>query len=301
MKIEHCDFEHFASDIKGWDVDFKQLSKDPFSSQLQQTVIGDLLITHACFSTRLEQRGRAPADMWTFALLDFASPDIIWRGQGFSQHIAVYAPGSEIDAYSPPGFKVFTFSIPEEVIDRWLQLYKLSKQKSLPATGKLLPIEVNELRQIQISAHRILTAAETPQVKEAEEIFLTQLLSTLWTDDPYPENDTGPHNYQKFKKLIQYVDENLGNGILLSDLCRVGDMSPRTVQRNFRHFIDDTPKKYIRSRRLNNVRKELIEKSKGSGYISDIANKWGFWHIGQFASDYRQLFGELPSETMRKA
>jgi hypothetical protein len=31
--------------------------------------------------------------------------------------------------------------------------------------------------------------------------------------------------------------------------------------------------------------------------LADIANKWGFWHLGQFAEDYRLLFGELPSET----
>jgi transcriptional regulator GlxA family with amidase domain len=31
--------------------------------------------------------------------------------------------------------------------------------------------------------------------------------------------------------------------------------------------------------------------------IADAANAWGFWHMGQFAKDYRTLFGELPSQT----
>jgi len=30
-----------------------------------------------------------------------------------------------------------------------------------------------------------------------------------------------------------------------------------------------------------------------------VANAWGFWHMGQFARDYRRLFGELPSDTLR--
>jgi len=29
-----------------------------------------------------------------------------------------------------------------------------------------------------------------------------------------------------------------------------------------------------------------------------IANQYGFWHMGQFAKDYNNLFGELPSETI---
>jgi AraC family ethanolamine operon transcriptional activator len=34
--------------------------------------------------------------------------------------------------------------------------------------------------------------------------------------------------------------------------------------------------------------------------IQDIASHWGFWHLSQFAQDYRQLFGELPSDTLHK-
>ena len=32
--------------------------------------------------------------------------------------------------------------------------------------------------------------------------------------------------------------------------------------------------------------------------ITKVANRWGFWHMGQFASDYRKLFVELPSDTL---
>ncbi|NOR23809.1 MAG: helix-turn-helix domain-containing protein [Desulforhopalus sp.] len=34
--------------------------------------------------------------------------------------------------------------------------------------------------------------------------------------------------------------------------------------------------------------------------VIDVSNVWGFWHMGQFAADYRNLFGELPSETLQK-
>jgi AraC family ethanolamine operon transcriptional activator len=35
--------------------------------------------------------------------------------------------------------------------------------------------------------------------------------------------------------------------------------------------------------------------------VADIAIRWGFWHMGQFARDYRAMFGELPSETLKKS
>ena len=34
--------------------------------------------------------------------------------------------------------------------------------------------------------------------------------------------------------------------------------------------------------------------------IRDIANRYGFWHMGQFAADYKKLFGELPSKTLKQ-
>jgi hypothetical protein len=34
--------------------------------------------------------------------------------------------------------------------------------------------------------------------------------------------------------------------------------------------------------------------------VSAVANRWGFWHLGQLAADYRNLFDELPSETLAR-
>jgi AraC family ethanolamine operon transcriptional activator len=33
--------------------------------------------------------------------------------------------------------------------------------------------------------------------------------------------------------------------------------------------------------------------------VLEIAQRWGFWHTGEFAAAYRRLFGELPSKTLK--
>jgi AraC family ethanolamine operon transcriptional activator len=54
---------------------------------------------------------------------------------------------------------------------------------------------------------------------------------------------------------------------------------------------------YFKARRLNAVRHELRAAAAGTTSIGTIAQRWGFWHSGEFAGDYRRLFGELPSQT----
>ena len=60
------------------------------------------------------------------------------------------------------------------------------------------------------------------------------------------------------------------------------------------------PEQYLRARRLNGVRKILRSHGPGEVRIYEVANEWGFWHMGQFAADYRKLFGERPSETLER-
>ena len=74
-------------------------------------------------------------------------------------------------------------------------------------------------------------------------------------------------------------------------------MSERTLRYGFQDLLSVSPKKYILYQKLHQVRRNLIKEEGACKPIADIANYYGFWHLGQFAADYRKLFGELPSKT----
>ena len=54
---------------------------------------------------------------------------------------------------------------------------------------------------------------------------------------------------------------------------------------------------YLKRLRLEEVRRLLLARRDGTS-VSRIALDWGFEHLGRFASDYRQAFGETPSQTL---
>lgn len=61
------------------------------------------------------------------------------------------------------------------------------------------------------------------------------------------------------------------------------------------------PATYLRRVRLNGVRRALQQQNADSTTVTDVALKFGFWHLGRFAEQYYGLFGEAPHETLRRA
>jgi AraC family ethanolamine operon transcriptional activator len=87
--------------------------------------------------------------------------------------------------------------------------------------------------------------------------------------------------------------------ITIADLCRATRLSRRTLHYAFKEHFGVTPKAYLTAIRLEGVRRELVPQDTPVK-VADVANHWGFWHMGHFAADYRRQFGELPSESLRR-
>jgi AraC family transcriptional regulator, ethanolamine operon transcriptional activator len=84
------------------------------------------------------------------------------------------------------------------------------------------------------------------------------------------------------------------------ELCSQFHVSRRTLQYCFEETLGMTPMAYLRAIRLNGARRDLCSAEvRHSGAVQEIAAGWGFWHLSQFAADYRKLFGKRPSESLR--
>jgi AraC-like DNA-binding protein len=84
-----------------------------------------------------------------------------------------------------------------------------------------------------------------------------------------------------------------------AELARATGVSARALQRAFDTAGHPAPMAYLRRLRLHHVHAELAAHSPDSVTVTTVATRWGFLHLGRFASQYRQLFGETPSQTLR--
>lgn len=102
------------------------------------------------------------------------------------------------------------------------------------------------------------------------------------------------------RRAIDFMRANLDKPLVIAEVALACHTSVRSLQGGFREFRDTTPLAYLRQLRLEAVRAELVDPS-GSRPVAEIAVKWGFAHLGRFSAEYREAFGELPSETARRA
>ena len=110
-----------------------------------------------------------------------------------------------------------------------------------------------------------------------------------------------PSGRAAVRRSVEYIEAHLAERITLADLAGYARMSPRSIQQGFREDLRTTPVAYIRDLRLQRVRADLMQAMPGDGVtVTDVAERWGFGHLGNFSVLYRQRFGESPSKTLRR-
>lgn len=84
----------------------------------------------------------------------------------------------------------------------------------------------------------------------------------------------------------------------IADVAAACAVSVRALTRGFEKHLGTSPLQYMLELRLQGVRNDLAAARDGAS-VTDLALKWGFNHLGQFAARYRQRFGESPRDTLR--
>ncbi|MFH0130541.1 AraC family transcriptional regulator [Variovorax sp. VaC1] len=97
------------------------------------------------------------------------------------------------------------------------------------------------------------------------------------------------------RRAQEYMAAHADQPLSLADICGEVGCSARALQLAFRQHAGQGPMEFLRELRLDRVRAEL-QASPGAG-VREVAQKYGFLHLGHFAAQYRVRFGERPSET----
>jgi AraC family ethanolamine operon transcriptional activator len=141
----------------------------------------------------------------------------------------------------------------------------------------------------------VLQHASTQRV--LEETMLAAVVAVIYGEPPSPPGNASRRHVVDAAKA--YMQARIAEPITVAELCRELGVSRRTLQYAFGEVLGTNAVAFLRALRLNGVRRDLRNRATGPREkVQDAAARWGFWHLGHFVTDYRRMFGELPSQTL---
>jgi AraC family ethanolamine operon transcriptional activator len=105
------------------------------------------------------------------------------------------------------------------------------------------------------------------------------------------------------KNVLQVCNEMIearaGLPIRVADLIAATGVPERTLRQVFQDYFGMGPLRYLKLRQLNQVFAALRTADPKTTKVGDVLVANGIWEFGRFSSNYRRLFGENPSQTLR--
>jgi AraC-like DNA-binding protein len=138
-------------------------------------------------------------------------------------------------------------------------------------------------------------------IAELERSVMVRLLLAHRHNFSQRLHDVPPRANRSVVDIVEsYIEAHWDQPLDLEAIAAIADVSVRTVFREFAESGRGSPGLFARQVRLRKAA-ELLRRADQHTCVLSVAFKCGFRNPGRFASEYRQVIGELPSQTLAVA
>jgi len=309
IKSQFNSFEEYQQYILGWGLEFEQLDYGRFQSDTSQIMTPDIIITETRFNRRLVVQGNPPPGMRTFALLAADASPFVWRKHEMTkENFAIFPKGGELHATNLEGFHVYTLSLAEHLVEEKLhqeESHALAIKLQQGGVLKVIASKLNGLRSYVTYVFSMVN--QCPQLMaqpQFQQRLRDELANHIFDILALGKESSLTRSFQKHVQIVKNIEDYVADTdpelFSVAELSSTFHINERTLRRIFIEWYGVSPQQYLLAIRLNGVRKELIKPHSQTTLINDVASRFGFWHMGRFASYYKRQFSELPSETLSR-
>lgn len=312
QSISHFrDIHVHAATIQHWNQDYSQLTAGLAESSLTQLTTAGCHVFLEQINQRVVQNGEAPRGKMCFALPTQVPGSIRMQGRDVVDSSLFFLEGGEeFMFHMPTGMELLSITFDREVFEAALDQVasaKELKQLLRQPVIRVLPQRYEKARRRLLKAFSAVLAHDDLGSLPAchavlEQTMLDELLQLLIDPacDKQQRSTTSTRSYI-VEKCHRTALNEMSEAPSVIELCQRLQVSRRTLQNSFQSVAETTPLNYLRSVRLNGVRRTLMSTRAAELSIGDAAARWGFYHLSHFAAEYHELFAELPSQTKRAA
>jgi AraC family transcriptional regulator, ethanolamine operon transcriptional activator len=221
-------------------------------------------------------------------------------------------PNVQVQFVADAGWESVSFLLRPEYVGAHLRARQRADEFRMPRGVETLQADAAKVRTLfEWGKHLVEAAAIDPALfndsaeqRAAAQVELVETLLSTLREAAGREPDRKELGQQERSRIVKIAEDHalahVGERLYVSDLCRVTAVGERALEHAFKQTMGLTPVAYLARLRLHRVRDALRNPSPGSKTVSAVALDWGFWHFGDFSRAYKDCFGELPSETLRR-
>jgi AraC family ethanolamine operon transcriptional activator len=222
------------------------------------------------------------------------------------------APQSEAAFVVDAGWEAMAFLVSPQVIGEHLAIRQRDAEFHRPQGVEALQVSEARAQQLFDWGRRLVdTAVHDPALfndseaeRDAAQVELIETLLAALDRAKDLEPSRGDRTRQAQSLIVKAAEAHAvskaGASLYVTDLCKAAGVSERKLEYAFKEVMGLAPMAYLVRLRLHRVRQALLAAPLGSTTVSAQALNWGFWHFGEFTRAYKECFGELPSDTLRR-
>lgn len=309
--VSAFDLDQVFANMPKWQIQHEILSRPEGSSSCAMLLLDEVGVASNRLAGGVRTTGSTPAGQFALSLDIACPPGRQFGGRPLSAHDVLFGfSGAELDYLHPPGFNDLSMTLPGALVLEGLQ-ERLGEPVDLARfqiarVGDAGRLTRPDLWRLFGSLAALLHGeSEAPRQPAALELLRAEILDAVGSlAGSYLERggDQPPWHHRRPVALraAEFMRANLGEAVTLANICVAARASERTVEYAFRDLYGIGAKRYLKILRLNQVRRRLRNLDPQDIVVQTIAQDAGFWHMGHFAADYRHLFGETPTQTLRQ-
>ena len=293
-----------------WNFEVSQLTKGVLHAESIMLALDGVSLMNITLNQTVRQRGFGPRNMAAIFIPREGSNPVFAFDQLVEPGQCMTVMGGELEGVTHSEYQEIDLAFDMNACQAQLDALSGGSIGVMPGTTIAAPGQA-WIADMTARVDWLLSAAKdhgaglsNPQLRMS---LIDHLLAAMARFDPSPADiDSTTRKASAARRVAvrlarEYIHARLSEPLPLSELCRRSGLKARTLETGFREVTGLTPIAYIRSLRLNAARRALLDDSTRLRSISDIAMDNGFWHLSQFATDYRKLFGETPTNTRRRS
>lgn len=303
----HEDVHDHGLAIAGWHQVYRQMTPGRFKGTVTQVLYDDFHFFRETTNRRVAQTGLAPVGRTSLAVPLSVPLAGTFQGQPVDGYaLLALRAGEDFEFHTPEGMGLVGISAASDMIDELCEAeFGAAAARRLrhvtrlsDAQGVALGVRLSALiDDAQRNPGCLEYAATRKMFRDA---MLGMFLDALEHGIGVERRDITHATYSDIvSRCEKHLRERPEEPVTVLELCRALRCSRRTLQTSFQRVADVTPVGYLRTIRLNAVRRLLRTTPVQQLGVGEAAASWGFTHLGYFAREYRDLFGELPSQTLR--